>query len=222
VQEGLPEPPPLPAPPPLKDVPPYWPDTVVEHAIFGKIGKDRQEWKCSTPPTGCTGWVGRVHIDFFAGYDFKGRFEPRDRGYTQGDFDLLLITSRGSTPTFSQERAFRDFLDNRETVANAVLEAIWNYFREVYDVDPLDYDLPIPEARGGLRETIRFTTLSVLDDPAKDQAVVGFRFECSWDEEHHVGVLVRGMSVIEVAGEEITWNGPTVLNADGSHTPWYW
>jgi hypothetical protein len=148
--------------------------------------------------------------------------EPRDRGYKQGDFDLLLVTAKSSTPTSSQERAFRDFLDHRELVANAVLDAIWNYFYEVYGVDSRDYDVPIPESRDGLKTTIRFSTLSVLDDPLNERAVVGFRFECSWDEEHQLGVLVRGIKVIEVAGEEITWNGPTILNADGTHTPWYW
>jgi hypothetical protein len=200
VQQGLPEPPPPPVPPPLEYVP-FLTDSIVEHPIFGKIGKDRFQWTCSTQPSHCTAWIGRIRLDFFAGCDFKGHSEPQVRGYKQGDFDLLLITSKNSTPTSSQERAFRDFLDNREIVSNAVLEAIWNYFCETYGVDPLEYDVPIPQSRDGLKESIRFSILSVLDDPANDGAVVGFRFECSWDVEHHLGVLVRGLKVIEVAGE---------------------
>jgi hypothetical protein len=189
--------------------------TAMQHPVFGELVK--VEIHFAPGARQFEKWEGRVRVDFFARYDFKSRRAPVDLGYKKGEVDLLLVSSKGPpTPTPSQESAFVRLLDDKEIICNAVIDAIWNYFKDNCLADFCDPDEnAIPESRDDLTKAIRFSRLSVLDDPKNDGTVIGFGFECSWDAEHRLGVLVSGKKVVEVAGSDITWAGPTSGN-------WYW
>jgi Leucine-rich repeat (LRR) protein len=185
----------------------------MKHSVFGKI-----EWD------DLGRWAGRVQLDFFAGYDTVAAalsaerqgvadwLRPRDNRYQQGDFELCLINFERGEPSSSQEKAFLHFLKTRDTICNAVVSVIFDYYQTNWGFWRGEYGdaLLIPElqSRDDLKRVIRFGTLYVLDDPAKGAAVIGYCFDCSWDAEHGLGVLVRGGRVIELGENDITWNGP--------------
>jgi hypothetical protein len=186
----------------------------MEHRVFGRLERDN-----------LGRWAGRVQLGFFAGYDTVAAAlcaeslgvadwqKPPDNRYQQGNFELCLIRSDGGEPSSAQQGAFLDFLKNQDAICNAVVNAVFDYYQTHWGYWRGEYghDLLIPElqSRDGLKRVIRLDTLYVLDDPRNDGAVVGFCFDCTWDAEHGLGVLVRGGKVIELGENAVTWNGPT-------------
>ena len=113
---------------------------------------------------------------------------------------------------------FLSFLDNRDEICNRVADAIYDFYRASWgemrgvakpEAEKVYYDeVLIPELsdRDGLKNVIMLNGVTVIDFPEDDVAVIGFRFECTWDIEHGLGVLVRGGKVVKIADSEITWN----------------
>jgi hypothetical protein len=205
-------------------------DAAMEHAIFGPI-----EWQAALK-----WWSGRVQLDFFSVYDVAAAAacaerlgvanwqKSPDNRHQSGDFELRLISDDGSQPSLAQERAFGHFLDNREMICNLVVDAIFDLYRGNWGswrgtAEPgkeQEYadDLLIPElvSRDGLRRVIRLDALHVLDFPTDDLALIGFCFDCSWDVEHGLGVLVRGGRFVEIGENDITWSAPEFAGQRGS------
>lgn len=190
----------------------------MDHPDFGRI-----EWA-----TGMGWWTGRVQLDFFSVYDTVPATTCPDNRYQQGNFELRLTSRDGSEPSLWQERAFRHFLHNRNMICNLVVDAIfdhyqgnWGHWRgtaEPGKEEEYADDLLVPElqSRDGLRRVTRLDALHVLDFPKNDLALLGFCFECSWDVEHGLGVLVRGGSFVEIGENAITWSAPEFAGQRGS------
>jgi Leucine-rich repeat (LRR) protein len=194
----------------------------MQHHVFGPI-----EWNADMGR-----WAGRVRLGFFAAYDtvaasacaerlgIPNRPTTPDPGHAKGEFELYLIGPARGTPSASQERAFLDLLDRQDTVCDRVVDAIFDHYRctwgdwrsevepgrEEFDSD----DLLIPELadRDGLKSLIRLDALSVLDFPGNRQGVLGFCFDCTWDPEHGLGVLVHRGRILELGENDITWRDP--------------
>jgi hypothetical protein len=194
----------------------------MQHHVFGQIERDAD----------MRGWTGRVQLDVFSDYDTAAndacaerlgvadRQTTRVKRYQNGEFELHLIGPGRGKPSASQERAFLDFLKQRDMVCNRVVDAIFDHYRchwgdwrasvepgreEFYTDDLLIPELP---SRDGLKSLIRLDALSVLDVPGKGPGLLGFCFDCTWDPEHGLGVLVRGGKIIEIGENDITWRDP--------------
>ena len=143
---------------------------------------------------------------------------PSERRYEKGEFELWLLGSDRSGPSTRQEEVFLNFLDNRDEICNRVADAIYDFYRASWGsmrgvakpgAEKVYYDeILIPELpdRDGLKNVIMLNGVTVIDFPEDDVAVLGFSFECTWDIEHGLGVLVRGSKVVKIADSEITWN----------------
>jgi internalin A len=202
----------------------------MEHPVFGRI-----DWQA-----GMGQWIGRVQLDFFAEYDTVAAASVAERlgvanwqrapdhRYQHGDFELRLMSRDGREPSVWQQRALLHFLDNRDMICNVVVQAIFDHYQgnwgrwrgiaepgieERYADDLLVPELP---SRDGLRRLIRLDALHVLDFPKNDLALMGFCFDCSWDVEHGLGVLVRGGSFVEIGENDITWSAPEFAGQRGS------
>jgi hypothetical protein len=185
----------------------------MDHPVFGEIVWDNLR-----------AWRGRVQLDFFAGYDTTASAESAarmaradwqrapDERHRRGDFELCDICPDGGEPSASQQSAFASFLQQREPICSAVADAIFDYYQTNWGTWRGEYgdDLTIPELRSReeLKRVIRLGTLYVLD-AVPGGAVLGFCFDCSWDVEHGLGVLVRAGRVIELSENAIAWSGPT-------------
>jgi hypothetical protein len=191
----------------------------VEHPVFGPIEWDEHGER----------WIGRVEIDFFLTYDMAAEAKaeelgldvwwgPRGSGHTQVEFELWLVGSGRSGPSTRQEEVFRDFLNHRDEICQRVADAIYDLYRASWGVfraeaksggQGLYYsEILIPELsdREGLKAVIRLDGVTVVDFPEDDVAVLGFGFDCTWDIEHGLGVLVRGRQVVRIGESAITWS----------------
>jgi Domain of unknown function (DUF6985)/Leucine Rich repeat len=191
----------------------------MNHRVFGRIKWDKEMAR----------WTGQVKVDFFSSYDKAAEGEaeklglnvwwgPAERRHDKGEFELWLLGSGRSGPSTRQEEVFLSFLDNRDEICGRVADAIYDFYRASWGsmrgvakpgAEKVYYDeVLIPELsdRDGLKNVIMLNGVTVIDFPEDDVAVVGFRFECTWDIEHGLGVLVRGGKVVKIADSEITWN----------------
>jgi hypothetical protein len=195
-------------------------ESIVQHPLFGPIA-----WNAAMEQ-----WYGSVSLDVFASYDMAASALLEQRpglptgGTTRlpdrpvGVFELALIGPNPTKPSSSQEKAFRDLIENRGAIGRVVIDAIfdfyrsnWGYWRTV--ADPTSNalnsdDLLIPEiaAPEDLKSLITLLTLSVLDVQGYNPAILGFCFACTWDPEHGLGVLTHRGKVILVGENEITWS----------------
>ena len=193
---------------------------VIQHRLFGTI-----EWNEEMKH-----WTGQVVLDYFSTFDMNAQaacaersgrpLKPviPDEGRQDNAVELSLIMAGSGEPTARQEKAYNDFLTDRDRACDRVVDAIfdlyrgnWGRWRQWGAVRSLPEefyadDLLIPEltARDGLKSLIALYSLSVFDH----LGILGFCFGCTWDLEHGLGVLVREGKVIEVGENDITWWGP--------------
>jgi Leucine-rich repeat (LRR) protein len=176
----------------------------MNHPIFGDIARSQSG-----------DLIGRAHVPFFAGFDIvaaapAGARQPATR---PGEVGLCLVSDAGHVPTARQEAAYAQFLQHRDVICQGVLRAVFEYYQAHWGSwrsgDPT-YDQGLPElhAAEGLNRVIRLTDLFVLDDGTAASAMLGFCFDCTWDGEHGLGVLVRDGRVIALGENQIAWSGP--------------
>jgi hypothetical protein len=189
----------------------------MDHPVFGAIRPEAQGER----------WLGTVEIGFFAGFDdgasalFAQKFggydysKTTDRGYKQGRFELIVACPEGGQPSSAQERAFLQFLENRELICARVVQAIFDRYRREREMwftghEPSD-EVLVPEVRSpdDLKRLIRLHNLHVLALSKDGCSLMGFCFHCCWDIEHGLGALVHETSVVQVGENDITWRGPS-------------
>jgi hypothetical protein len=191
-------------------------EDAVKHPIFGKI-----LWK------DCR-WEGRVRIHFFSDFDAvasaelakeTGAFDTNaasDDRHKEGDFELWIETPEQEKvrPSSSQEFAFVQFLGNEPSICAMVVGAIYDLYRSDCKFwrtgeNPFSrIALPSIDFRDGLKRLIRLAGFHVLHQSRDGCALKGFSFNCSWDVEHGLGVIVHGTRLIQIADNAITWDGP--------------
>jgi hypothetical protein len=191
----------------------------MNHRVFGRIKWNKEMAK----------WTGQVKVDFFSSHDKSAEAEAAklglnvwwgtsERRYEKGEFELCLLGSDRSGPSRRQEEEFLSFLDNRDEICIRVADSIYDFYRASWGsmravakpgAEKVYYDeILIPELpdRDGLKNVILLDGVTVIDFPEDNVAFLGFSFECTWDIEHGLGVLVRGGKVVKIADSEITWN----------------
>ena len=98
-------------------------------------------------------------------------------------------------PSSEQVAAYQFLMENEESVAASVLQAIWDYYERVPEI--YGYDEPETRRhfrrtrRDGLRRLIGLNSLYFLATSMDDFAYVGFLFGCYWDQEHGLGVMTH-------------------------------
>ena len=127
---------------------------------------------------------------------------------------ILILRSRIKRPEPSEEQvaAYEFLKKNEKEVAETVLAEILKKFpelRQTYNADEED-DLrkwmPVLNDASGLRNLISMDTVHVLNVSKERKAHVGFQFDCSWDEEHGLGVMTHGMRVVEIGIAESSFD----------------
>ena len=124
-------------------------------------------------------------------------------------------TWRHTEPTPAQVHAFLLFLADQQLICTTIVDAIFGYYgphRERWRTgDTILDDITVPPVQSpdDLKRLIRLQHLRVLDMSKDDCSLIAFRFACSWDIEHGLGVLIHGANVVEVADSDITRIGPS-------------
>ena len=82
-------------------------------------------------------------------------------------------------------------------VLKAVLKAVGKLKRGGY-FEESDEPAPKIETVAALKRNIELLAVHVLDYAKSGHAYIGMNFQCTWDEEHELGLMLHKSRVIEV------------------------
>jgi hypothetical protein len=95
-------------------------------------------------------------------------------------------------------------VDNLSLLWEALLPAVFSYYQSICaDPDGLDPDdLPAVRAPEDLLPLLGIQGIHVHQVSKNGQPYAGLEFECPWDEEHGLGVLMHGTRVVKIGGAD--------------------
>lgn len=151
-------------------------------------------------------WEGQIYHDtrpFFTPPTVRGNF------CSDGSVELNIITpaDEQSLPSAEQIAAYRYLLKAKESIKNAILEAIFSAYpkwRKLYGCDEQESAERMPEIEHPeqLEELISLNTVRIFSASKNGVAYVGFQFNCLWDTEHGLGAMTHNGRVVELGGAD--------------------
>lgn len=107
-----------------------------------------------------------------------------------------------------QYEAYQSFLECSDKIYKDVVEAILVYYKNArgelgYD-EEFNANYPLIETAEDILKHIAFSGIIVADVLEEDKRMMGLTFECTWNEEDGVGVMLINEEVDEVGYQDIT------------------
>lgn len=190
----------------------------MQHEPFGNL-----TWQ---PHGYLSQWEGVVSIPGLRGcrirWDYDGTELPDDPSDSlhQGRFPLIIHPNRSdsasehmdvSGPYSEQANAYNFLIENESTMANMLLSRIaayfveyWaDYFRHDGADDSLVQRVSTPH---GIQDTLHVNHVMIHNKSLDDCAYVGFGFNCSWEQEHGVGLLFHRDRIVDIGDEDTSFS----------------
>lgn len=176
---------------------------LMRRAVFGTLTLDDED-EC---------WTKSINVPSFAPF----RTSPRAKGKPRSKFQLCIDASGDAEePSREQVNAFQWFVDHQDAVCATVIDAIYRYYVHSRKENPDWFemnDCPDIEQSDELRPLLELVGLRLRSDSYRKTALLGFSFECQWDEEHGLAVLIHKNTVVGIGQTELAHREP---NADAS------
>lgn len=198
------------------------------------MAKKKFQWEGDGLPTLTLGddWEGKISLPVWRGWACKGEnlFGRRGRPST-GRIDVAVVFpgEEESEPADEQRRALLKAVEHQEAIQTQIVKSVLRYyadftercgFEEAWFVAPGQLELPVKFKNAAeLAPHVRLTRLHVHNTFLKKSAYVGYEFECSWDIEHGLGVVMHDKKVIEVGMAETASVGHGIDDYDRQHNP---
>ena len=139
------------------------------------------------------------------------RSSPKWR-FIEGDFILNIhAMDESEKPTAAHAKTFSDFLADPQRAAKQIIDAIFAYYKEHYRSWKKYFKgkegkelLPEPTSPDVLRERLTFQSMLIYP-PGEGSIALGFGFDCSWEQEHGLGVRWRDGKVEEVGYADVAF-----------------
>jgi len=172
-------------------------------------------------------WRGVVVLPSLDGcrirWNYDGTELNGDDAYEEssGEFSLSInpkhADSENATamevagPYPEQHTAYEHFLANERTIVHSVLTKIAEYYvqnwSEYFRDDGADDALVDHVGTfAGIQETLEVTQLIIHNKFKDGAAYIGLGFNCSWEQEHGVGVLLHLDRIVDVGGEDTSFS----------------
>jgi hypothetical protein len=126
--------------------------------------------------------------------------------------DLKLVLNIGGDCIVDEitdihENGYRYLLDNQVDILRIVIDEIYSHYarwQEEYGYDEEEKRLIMPNMndKQGLREILKPIRIFILDIESGGLPYIGIEFQCSWDEEHGLGVMFHENRVVEIGGAD--------------------
>lgn len=159
----------------------------------------------------------QIHLPDWFG-PFKREGSDEDLGWLYFEFypDETPVTT---TPIEAAERFIANYVAVGEAIGTALIAAL----PKIHDVfaDPADLDVPLPEPEN-VRSSVEPIHIFIHDVPDGD-AVIGVEFNCDWDREHGLAVLLRNGQPLGVCLADAAFDTRTAqLAAKGEYNFFLW
>lgn len=136
------------------------------------------------------------------------------------DFDSAINVQFVNTvgaPDSCQSRVLAAFMDMPQALATEIMDSIFEFYKRSYpdyrigyemgDISERDIEemLPTPESPEKLRKHLIPGSVYIPSPQYCKENFFGVYFDCTWDFEHGVGVLVKNGKVVEAGIAQIAF-----------------
>ncbi len=129
----------------------------------------------------------------------------------------VLFTDTFSMPNETQKKNYEGFISKQNELAPQILNKVFEFYQAAYpqykkgwlsggmNEDELEDFLPNPTTPGALKEFIIPATVYIQSADECKEGTIGIEFDCTWDEEHGLGVLIENWKVVEAGPAAIAY-----------------
>lgn len=118
----------------------------------------------------------------------------------------------------TQAKNLEGFVLNQDIWAPQIMQKIFEYYRMAYpdykigatimgDIsnEELEEFLPTPTTPENLKKFITPLAIHIQGSKSCEEGTLGIVFDCTWDAEHGLGVLIKDWKVVEVSFAELVY-----------------
>ncbi|OGC07533.1 hypothetical protein A2526_03965 [candidate division WOR-1 bacterium RIFOXYD2_FULL_36_8] len=130
--------------------------------------------------------------------------------------EILFCDTAGS-PNKIQQKTYDGFIEKQDALAADMLQKIFKFYKQSYS----DYEagwkaggmsgkklekfLPKPTTAEALKSFITPATIYIQNKAKCKEGTLSIEFDCTWDTENGLGVLVENWRVVDVGHAEIAY-----------------
>lgn len=131
---------------------------------------------------------------------FDGKIKLEDcNDYFKETLNLgLVVFNKKSEVTIEHKKTYDYIIDNQKDIFNLVIDSLFEEYPKIQEESMLDDELmPNIKSADELIQMIKPVAIEIYDNK-NDEPHFGIEFNCTWDEEHGVGVQINGTDVISI------------------------
>lgn len=130
----------------------------------------------------------------------------------------VLCSSSQDQMGKKQKKTMEEFLKKQQELAPQILEKIFEWYKDNYSSykdgwmsggemseEELEEFLPAPNSAQNLLSHLTPAVLHLPSEKNFAEDTFGIEFDCDWDEEHGLGVLVKNGKVLEVGHAQVAY-----------------
>ncbi len=157
-----------------------------------------------------TWWSTTVNLSSWAGFQARGVSYSSARSVQPGDGAVRVLFApegRGSEPLTSSELRLLDwFFAHEPEVSAAVQQAILDAYPDIQEQFGFETDngtaMRNANSVEDLKNLVGLRSVNIHQVSREGVPYIGFELACDWDEEHGLGVLMHGTSVVKIGGAD--------------------
>ena len=154
-------------------------------------------------------WTAEVTLPYWEGFESSyGAFGSTDPKQPSKIHLIFAPEGRDTEPLNEYELNLIEwFVDHKEEVSESVmkslllaypsLQATYGYTEE----EKVKY-MPDVSSTDDFRKLIGLQNVNIHQIDNQGIPYMGFEFECTWDEEHGLGVLMNGYRMVDIGGAD--------------------
>jgi hypothetical protein len=109
--------------------------------------------------------------------------------------------------------AYQYAIENQNIIRDSIMKALMKEYPELqssygYDEDEAEKYMPDVKDEEDFKKLIGLSSLHIMNVFRDGVAYVGYEFNCTWDEEHGVGVMMHQNRIVAIGGADfsvLTW-----------------
>lgn len=167
---------------------------------------------------GSMGWEGKITLVAWRGYQMKSWLHNAVPGRKKSSEEIELVIPTPDDervpPSLEQSQAFALLIKEQAAIRDVILKAVMKAYAKLRVLakdlgdDSFLGELHLPKRftlSEQLKSHIRLSTVYVLPSAKRGVAYVGYAFDCTWDVEHGLGVVMHGKRVLDVGESEVAF-----------------
>lgn len=130
----------------------------------------------------------------------------------------VLFTDTKDSISKAQQKNYEGFIEKQDLLTPEVLEKIFEFYKKSYtdykegwtitgsiSNNELEKHLPTPTTPENLKPFIRPAIVHIQNRHDCKEGTIAIEFDCTWDIEDGLGVLIKNWKVVEVSVAEICY-----------------